>query len=816
MDRTLQLVSKTSNEIFMLRYPRSILNFCEYDLAYFAENAIACCNDALRDGELDFDRVTDLRNSIKDAHVYIEHHLRSTYDKIVIDCWIDYLCRRDNVGTGALWNRFLKCSSTFEKSVFRRLCDYRYNKAINEWLNLVRVQDYAKNKISFLFSKKLKGAEEAAARRNYFDLMFSVTARELGCRIEELGVTKVFSVGRLPSAPFMFPNISKDIVKNVLADFDYSEDYSENDNYGELSDQLAMDAFAHMKHSLPQEFDSYNITRTNNENTPNRVYMPCGLKAVIDLEIDAIIESGGWLARCRRCGRYYLRDAEYTSEYCSLMNTGGKTCLEIYELENPPERVSPDLEQQCRDITDMMYARVDVSLSLSEYESWKTYLEALKEKVDNGEIPAEELSHFIDYSKSLDLSRSKPVEIRPKREESAPRERVIKPFVPERIQRSEIAAPKKEPEEDPEEAQARREGFFTSPSVQRQKSERTPISHIIRAGEQPAERSAAPNSFVGFAEQHRQPEPVKTSAPERKEPPSAEPIAARVPQYAPPEPVPVAGDASRFAEFGAAVVKPEASVIRAGEAEPVPYLGAFAEYGQPQTQPEEPSFDLFSRLREEHEDEHEQSVNMFSEVMPEPVSEPVPKREQPPAKPKVIRKNAAAISAYGKMSGAPVVTSALDQVIPRETFGDAPVPVEEPLPTVNADPEPFRDVASIFDGLEQGTPEPAVLAAPKPEAAEKPAPAPAKRTRKKRESEPQPEWEQTAEPEKQPSDGVPSGFWTEERNLFPNQPEASPSAEVSELAMLKEKKRSRTSKTQRLYDAIMKEPEDNPNVRKKK
>ncbi len=285
MERTLKLVGKTSNEIFMLRYPRSVLNFCDYDLAYFAENAVSVCNQALKDGEFDFDRITDLRNSLKDAHVYIEHHIRTTYEKIVTDCWIDYVCRRDNIGTGALWNRFIGCNTTFEKNVFQRLCDYRYNRAINEWLNLVRIQDYAKSKINFIFSKRLSGAEEAASRRNYFDLMFSVAAKEMGCRLEDLGVTKVFSVGRLPSAPFLLPNVSKDIVKNLLADFDYGEDYSDVEIDDKLSDQIAMDAFSHIKGGLAQEFDSYNITRRSMANVSSDVYMPCRFRAPIVLAI---------------------------------------------------------------------------------------------------------------------------------------------------------------------------------------------------------------------------------------------------------------------------------------------------------------------------------------------------------------------------------------------------------------------------------------------------------------------------------------------------------------------------------------------------
>ena len=98
LDNILHLVGKTSSEVFQLRYPRSILKFCDFDLTFFAENAIELCNEALKTGEIDFDRMTDLRNTLGNAHVYIEHNIRTVYDKIVIDCWIDYVCRRDGVG----------------------------------------------------------------------------------------------------------------------------------------------------------------------------------------------------------------------------------------------------------------------------------------------------------------------------------------------------------------------------------------------------------------------------------------------------------------------------------------------------------------------------------------------------------------------------------------------------------------------------------------------------------------------------------------------------------------------------------------------
>lgn len=743
MERVLNLAGKNSSEIFQLRYPFSLLTFCDYDLSYFAENAVAVCDEALHSGELDTDRVTDLRNSLRNMHVYIEHNLRTVYDKIVLDCWIDYICRRDNIGTSGLWNRFIDCKTPFEKSVFVRLCEYRYNKGINEWLNLVRVQDYAKNKVYFLFSKELSGVEEASARRNYFDLMFSVTARELGCRLEDLGVTQVFSAGRAPSAPFMYPSISKDIVKNLLSDFDYSDDYSDIGSYEALSDQIAMDAFSHMKSGLQQELSSYNMSRPAMENAPGKIYMPCGLKAAVDLEIDALLESGGWLARCKRCGRYYVKDSEYTEDYCSLPGKG-RTCLEIYEAEHPRTRVTPEMERECREIMDEMYDRVTAgTLSLKEYEGWRLYLEAMKGKVNNGEIQPDDLTAFIAYSRSMDISRSNPV-VEVRKPEPEHHERVVKPFVPERISRSDIGK-LPEPAEEPvavQEPPQRREGFFTSPSVERQKSQGRAVSHIIRADSprvdpQPYQMPLSENpSERGFSAFSERPEPARRevveSAPERG-----------------------------FTPFEAT-------------AETI----------------EEP----------------------IKEPVVESTPEPVP--EAPKPAPRVIRKNAAAISAYGRMAGTAVrADSAFEAVSRPEPVEPAPEPATEPAKEeVAQSGDPFWEIGSIFDVLEQSEndmsreqrrAEPAPESAPEPEQIpehepENPEPKPAAKKRRS-----------TAKPHQEPHE-VPSGIWTEDRHLYDDQP----TTPHEELNMLKDKKR-RSSKTQRLFDAIMKEPDDNPNFRKR-
>ena len=766
MERVLNLAGKNSSEIFQLRYPFSLLTFCDYDLSYFAENAVAVCDEALHSGELDTDRVTDLRNSLRNMHVYIEHNLRTVYDKIVLDCWIDYICRRDNIGTSGLWNRFIDCKTPFEKSVFVRLCEYRYNKGINEWLNLVRVQDYAKNKVYFLFSKELSGVEEASARRNYFDLMFSVTARELGCRLEDLGVTQVFSAGRAPSAPFMYPSISKDIVKNLLSDFDYSDDYSDIGSYEALSDQIAMDAFSHMKSGLQQELSSYNMSRPAMESAPGKIYMPCGLKAAVDLEIDALLESGGWLARCKRCGRYYVKDSEYTEDYCSLPGKG-RTCLEIYEAEHPRTRVTPEMERECREIMDEMYDRVTTgTLSLKEYEGWRLYLEAMKGKVNNGEIQPDDLTAFIAYSRSMDISRSNPV-VEVRKPEPEHHERVVQPFVPARLSRRDIGK-LTEPAEEPvavQEPPQRREGFFTSPSVERQKSQGRAVSHIIRADSprvepQPYQMPLSENpSERGFSAFSERPEParreVAESAPER--------------------------GFSTFSE------RPESERREVAESAP------------------EQGFTPF-----------EATAETIDEPIKEPVVEstPEPVPEAPKPAPRVIRKNAAAISAYGKMAGTAVrADSAFEAVSRPEPVEPAPEPATEPAKEDAAQSgDPFWEIGSIFDVLEQSEndmsreqrrAEPAPEPSPEQERIpehEPDNPEP-KHSTKKRKS--------TANPYQEPHE-VPSGIWTEDRHLYDDQPTTT----HEELNMLKDKKR-RSSKTQRLFDAIMKEPDDNPNFRKR-
>ena len=774
MEDTLKLVGRNSNEIFLLRYPSSLLDFCGFDLAYFAKMAIDACSEAQKTGKADPDVFAQLRRDIQNAHCYIAHNIRTTYEKVALDCWIDYLCRRDSIGTGTLWNRYISCRTPFDKMVFARLCEFRYNRAINEWLNIVRVQDYAKSKIDFVFTKDVKNAREAASRRNYFDLMFSVTAQEMGCSVENLGEIKVFSVGRTPSSPFMFSTISKDIVRHVLADFDYSDDYSDISDYSEISDQIAMDAFSKMKAGLPAELSSYNIVRGKMENYTDKIYMPCSLKAVIDLEIDAIIENGGILCACKRCGRLYLRNEEYNEDYCRTYLTNGKTCLELYREENPLPVISAELLEKCRTVTDEIYARVGTSMSEKEYEYWYSYMSAMRDKVSSGEITAEELDAFLDYSLNVDISRSRPIVEVPKHEERPSRERVVKPFVPERISRSELS-PKPEPEIPEPVEEPPKDGFFTSPTVFRRKNEGQQISHIIRGGEPRSADNGGGAGFQPFSE--------------------AEDFAGKK----------AAEDRARLErrleeELRRKLSRGESEPDEAPRGEFTPFSGAdFGGSARKSRDNARNEVDFGSTSRDNARGEAFSGKN-FGEVA-KPAEKSAPK-------PKVIRKNAAAISAYGKISGAPVTTAPPDMDL-RAAKMPAEKPADEPISRAHdyqsseqphfsqdfPDNEPYKDIGSIFDVLEQSE----NSVSDKPRRPVYP------------ENEPSPEWEKPAReetPTEVTKENAPSGIWTEDRNLFGSDTQ-------SELDMLKEKKHAKSNKTRRLYDVIMREPDDNPNFRRK-
>lgn len=121
----------------------------------------------------------------------------------------------------------------------------------------------------------------------------------------------------------------RNLFKNVH--FTESQPYISKEE-GAIADWESMDAFGAIKSYLPDHSDNVvNTIIKSMVKVPEKVYVPSGFKAIIDLEIDALINSGAFLQRCCRCKEFYIRDDYYTSEYCDAVHRDGSTCREIME-----------------------------------------------------------------------------------------------------------------------------------------------------------------------------------------------------------------------------------------------------------------------------------------------------------------------------------------------------------------------------------------------------------------------------------------------------------------------------------------------------
>lgn len=463
MTRQLNITGKNSNEIYTLLYPNNLINFCKYDFTLFLNHCTDLCRLAQRTGEYNVDDMYSIRNSISGCHKYYEQNMRTKFEKIVIDCWIEYLCRQNEMGTGALWQSFMRCKNDFETAVFSRLSEYRHNRAINEWVNLLKLQEYAQRKVDFVFGVSLSGAPEAGCRANYFDLMFNVAANEQGFPVDEIGASCVYSSGRVPNSPFVLPNASREIVRNVLNNMHYPDKPYKAKTNPELSDQTAMDAFSVIKAYIPDKTDSLvNTIIKSMSGTPQRIYIPSSFKAMIDLEIDAIIESGGVLHKCPRCGDFYLKDEEYPYDYCNRPQKDGSVCIDVMNsgketpaqlpIANEPVFVIEEPKNEPMDKTFVneklealykeMASRVNVDMTQRDFSMWYQAELRLKEKLLTGNAGETDLEDFIELSRGDEFASKKrpPEPPPPPPEKKEPVEftetgKEIKKFVFERVER---------------------------------------------------------------------------------------------------------------------------------------------------------------------------------------------------------------------------------------------------------------------------------------------------------------------------------------------------------------------------------------------
>lgn len=440
---TLNIAGKNANDIYQVNVPSNLLGFCKFDFTHFMEDCNQLCRDCMKSGEYPLDEVNVIRNSISGCHRYYENNIRGIFDKIVVDCWIEYICRQGEMGTSTLWESFIECKTPFQKVIFQRLSEYRSHHAINQWVNLLKIQEYARKKLDYIFGCKLNSVDEATGRLNVFDLMFSVAANEQGYSLDKISSVREYKPGRLPNAPFVFGGAAKEIMRNLFKNVHFAESlpYVSADESA-MTDWEAMDAFGVIKSYLPDHSDNVvNTIIKSMVKISEKVYVPSGFKAFIDLEIDALINSGAFLQRCRRCKEFYIRDEYYTSEYCDTVHRDGSTCREIMEQPkfDPP---TPEQLEELKEKADSLYRevsdRVGKNISQRDFTEWLSYFNVIKNKVINGEARPSDFDEFVIYTKDYSF----PLPAEPAKEETAEvtpdGKKTVKPYQFTRIDRKEL------------------------------------------------------------------------------------------------------------------------------------------------------------------------------------------------------------------------------------------------------------------------------------------------------------------------------------------------------------------------------------------
>ncbi len=329
-------VIKGNNNFHKLELSKTLLHFTEFDFTYFWEQCIEAGKNARKFGSLPESQLSMAKNSIFKCHPYLEAKLAAEAEMIALDCIIEFICHSEKIGLEDLWSRCISPKNSYERQIFKRISEYKTNRAINQWVNIVRVQEYAKKKLEFIFggedSMMLK-AEDFRVRKDYFDLCFSVVSNEFGMTADELPYTRVCNPSVIPDAPFVLSKVAKSIYKRFSGVLQEAETGHYVHATDAMRDQMALDAFSNIKNmSRPAEFEMHSALEAFAD-IPAEVYMPNSFKAVIDLEFDLMIENGIFMQKCEKCGRYFTKTPGYDLPYCNRVTPSGKTCREIMGRE---------------------------------------------------------------------------------------------------------------------------------------------------------------------------------------------------------------------------------------------------------------------------------------------------------------------------------------------------------------------------------------------------------------------------------------------------------------------------------------------------
>lgn len=449
MENIVRFAVNDNNNFYKIELSKTLLHFIEFDFTYFWEQCIEAGRTARKTGRLPQNIISNSKAIISKAHPFIEACINTDYSEIATDCIIEYICHSERIGLEELWARCISPKNLYETAIFRRISEYKTNRAANRWTSIVRLQEYARNKVDFIFSpdegQRVITSETFRVRKEYFDLAVSVAANELGCPNDSLPTVKVYSPASLPNAAFAISKVAKGIYRRFSEVLAQAQDMSKLKSTEHLGDQLAMEAYSYIKNMpRPGELDMKFALETIRNNPP-LLYMPDSLKAAIDLEFELMYQCDVVFRKCENCGRYFT--AKDNNTRCDRVNSSGKTCRRQYEelceaialetakaneeelkkqraeqeqqamsaattseiqttlIPEPPKpvpvEVPKETEKRGQKLYNALYKRVGRGIDENEFKEWSQYLSNMKRNLKIGEATLAQFEEFLNYSDKL-------------------------------------------------------------------------------------------------------------------------------------------------------------------------------------------------------------------------------------------------------------------------------------------------------------------------------------------------------------------------------------------------------------------------------
>jgi len=398
----ISFVTKHSNCFYKIELSKTLLHFIEFDFVYFWEQAIALGKQAKKSNSYPYEQANVLKNLITKCHPYFEAMVNFDFNDIVVDCIIEHICRKEGIGLEALWARCISPKNSYEKVIFARISEYKTNRAINQWVNILRIQEYAKAKLAFVFDGEPCSLAECMSRCKYFDLAYSVAAKETGYPSEELPSVKCFSVAQMPNAVFMINKASKDIYKRLSERLMNAPDPHKIRVTDILRDSYSLDAFDYIKDlTRPPEFEMYAAIE-NFRYMPEVVFLPNCFKALVDLEYDKMLENGFMLTKCESCSRYFVKENGYHGRLCDRVKSSGKSCREEFEEGKvSANQISEELNKKSDMMYSTLYNKVGTEIPKSEFNDWSEYLVRLRSNIQTQNATVEDLETFLSYTEKM-------------------------------------------------------------------------------------------------------------------------------------------------------------------------------------------------------------------------------------------------------------------------------------------------------------------------------------------------------------------------------------------------------------------------------